>query len=298
MQYKLHHEDHKHHIDYGASVNGINIIGLNNGDNLVDEKDCVSNNGIWDFNTQKCKCQNPFYGPNCDLQSHDETYLGIGFPLNDTDVTMLTYESPVSKGEDEIQNVPLSFNSDSNGAYPLSCTALCDEYNSHSKIYDINRDEDVKICYGVSYSKGRCGLITDPIKVNNKSNIYYDSQKMSTIYLNTKIPHNYPIFLDRIFAFESVNPQLNRFWIGSNTGHIREIVHVGRKVTLPFNIKSYLNQTGKIGIWSSTDFNESDFQTLITNPTPGMFVDWGHDSQIQFCDAKHEYKYVYYSHKI
>jgi hypothetical protein len=273
-RYKIHPDKLKNHTNYGASNDGTHVTPYENGKELTTQQLCEANsNAKWHSTFSRCRCKSPWYGPTCNLEAHDSNYLSLGIPADNSDVTVyLSDNSLASTSVDD--NTPgdeetiLSFQDGYPSVYPGSCMDQCNTYP--------------EICYGVSWVNGVCGIITEPIVVSTSKNIHYQPHKMSTLFLNTRIPNNYPIFKDRVFAFSddySTTCSLPRFWVGSNTGEIKEEIQVGNKTLITFPIASFLNQTGLVGIWSTTDFDHNHAKNLIKSPMKSMYVDWGHDTE-------------------
>ena len=176
----------------GSSSNG--DVVLRNGSMFTDQASCtLASNRIW--NTE-CSCVNPFYGPECELESHTDSYNAIGNPNLDDLILNLSNEIPVDR---------LSFplNTPTNNNNNNLCTSLCDNNtNCTGVIYNTAPGNNFGIG-APSNAKPTCQLITGSVCVLPGNNIPYSANEQSKLYMKNSFSPN---FKDRVFVYVGEKP--------------------------------------------------------------------------------------------
>lgn len=240
----------------GASLYGVYYSG----DNAIDFRtpETCDSSGVsrWSVGRDQCVCNIPFWGPSCSRESYSSTYTATGVQGSGV--------SSIDRLSGSINVGRLSF-TDSNST---SCTQLCD---------------DNPECIGVLWQSGsgggsgRCSLFKRyTVSLAPGINWYPDVE--STIYLKGS---NAISYTDRVFIFQG--DTLSRYWLRENVvsdsrtqGSSQLTAHNGKKYQLQFFPSRRINDGGLIGVYSSRDFSESEFPSLVEGGnTDTVFVDMG-----------------------
>lgn len=256
----------KRNQDQGASQDG--TFQLNNATAYPDQFSCLvgqnentAGNRYW---TDKCVCATPFYGSNCYLETFDQKYTAIGVPNQHDITTDMTTAVPANR---------LSF-PHNNDTSQVICTQLCD-----------SAEDCLGVLWTPTSSKNianppidqlpMCSLIKSEVIVHPGTNIPYNRNEQSTLYLKNEIG---PSFQDRVFLYRG---QLNlRYWLldyDKYENNISQTIYLRMMTNLNWIPTNVINTTGQInpiingpwyGIFSNQRFdigNNLLLANLITN---------------------------------
>lgn len=185
-----------------------------------------SNTRFWGYNsltqTNQCQCVSPFYGPECNLESFDQSYIAVGAIDPNQFEASLTPVQPVDRlsfplGTQLNNTQPIDLTSPIDA--PTLCTNICTTDPDCYGVYyhpasppdygvgTISTDSSTNnlgnesINGGINQTENKPGcqlLYSLPIISTNQGPLIYDSQVQSTLFLRDGL---YPIFPDRAFLY-------------------------------------------------------------------------------------------------
>lgn len=186
----------------------------------------------------RCRCQDPYYGPTCNLEKHDPTFYAVGTP-NEDKVGVTVLDQLIADGK--------SYNAQGTVG---SCSDYC-------------RKEEA--CMGFIYQEsGLCTLLTGDVIVPENDNIAYAADIPSTLYI--KSSDNLK-FTGRIFLSEYPNNFPARFWL---TKHAYHFIQLFPREMVEINFyPNYINVHGcYTGIYCLFPFTMQDVPTLLQHADP------------------------------
>lgn len=235
----------------GSSVNGEAM--LNNGASFSDRTSCEQNStsywGVGTLGYPTCRCYPPYYGEQCNLQSHDASYISAGIP--NSNVTLESQSSSVTTG------LSFPFSQRPMGSSPGTyCTDSCDQNDN---------------CVGITYeSNGTCTLLTS-ISVSGIEGIPFNAGIQSILYLKNEYM---PLIMGHVVLYSGDLPL--RWWnysTYSDGGNSLTKVFPDIVYKLPFVPTDIVNNDGYYGLVSSQPFTEDQFDSMISlGSTPTQVV--------------------------
>lgn len=241
----------------GSSSNG--VVSIRNGNSYGDALSCKSGpTRFWNkgSGTPKhiCNCYPPFWGENCMRESYSDKYLAVGTPnindillpnMNEQTVSRLSFPFKGNNSENEEQ---------------LICTELCDQDEQCTGVlWNGPNNQEM----GINNPSGSCGLLYGDVIVQNGKNIPYLINDDATLYLKNS---NKLIFEDRVFVWNGTLPL--RYWLYNQIWekNIRLLTMYANTIyKLTFIPTNFINDGMLIGVYSNSNLNISQIETIINN---------------------------------
>ena len=203
----------------GASTTG--TVNFDNGDALKDESSC-NTVATRNWLNSHCRCNPPYFGPACQREANDSNFA---YAAGNPAAGNVSYGF-VTLG---VAN-QLAFKLDPS---QTTCQELCEGTDGCTAfLWEAPPFRE----RGIPTSMGSCSVITGSVVVNSGSNIPYNVETQSTLYMRNG---QFPIFTDRLFLFRGTLPL--RYWVGHTASSTP--VFAGKQVHLSFFPESWVNDS-------------------------------------------------------
>lgn len=234
-----------------ANIGGVNysIENIDSNINTKTKNQCDTiQNAYWDNNDNICKCNDAFFGDNCEREKHHNKYYAVGIPEGDfielSDDNEILQEEPLIKIQalDEMVSNGKSFNNNDN---TNTCSNNCDNTEN---------------CVGFIFNNNICTLLQNNVVVSSKADINYSSDKDSFLYLRSSDNLD---FIDRIFIGAYAFSFPPRYWLMKQSP---DYIQLSPNIVSEINfIPTYTKIYGSyIGIYCLHTFTIDDVPILLS----------------------------------
>lgn len=216
--------------NYGAAayshtpINERYIVSADGSDLLTMDMCQKSKHGSW--MKDHCVCQDPYFGPTCQRQKHDQRYFAVGGTTSSTKYEPITV----------LNNVPKSFSDN-------SCSKQCDAKSE---------------CIGFIYENNRkCTLLTDQVIADQ---ITYSPSTEPNLYLRTSESLTFP---NKVFIAAQPNSFPPRFWLVDSTNSFQSITIDSNPVVINFYPTYIKTDKRSTGIYCRHPFTKDEVSVLL-----------------------------------